>query len=568
MQTAEAITQPQFGGSADERRVAEEAFRTIAVMGHFFPRTAPIRVRLTALAEFFAARRSDRTQEEWRSELDRVLTNNSDVFGREETADGEVVFVTTADGRSPLGHAQTANAHTLARRFQEPIPVPDQPTTTLRRRRPSSAEEELIAALEAEEQAVAAAEAIAVVETFEPEPAEVIELVVEPASPAVPAVEIGLADIAAMDEDALAAVITEELRHDLSVASFGDLWMVEDKVPRLSRGDLRRIRDYLLERNQPLNDETLLQDVLGLRSTAEDYQLMRFALNFRLSREHREFEFVGTTDQRLWSTTGLPPIGTVKRKASEIGTDYRFVLEHPGVDMAAGETVVEHVLTFYEYQLGVLPYDATFQALMPAAMQPEQRAAALAFESPQTYETFFVELRYPTGNRGGYLAGFERFFAENLVPGALITIERSENNGRYLLEYLPISGQDRKLLHLDEKKGRYVFRPTTFYCATQENMLLTENRFPRFANTPPLEERVRRRPEEVLAAVFERVGEVEGAGATRRYMAILDDLLAASNVERPVNAELVRSVAQSPNSPQFSIDPDVEDVFYYQPPAE
>lgn len=567
MQTAEAITQPQFGGSADEQRVAEEAFRTIAVMGRFFPRTAPIRVRLTVLAEYFATRRSERSADEWRAELDRVLTANPDVFAREEVADGEVVYVTTAHGQSPLRQAVPSSTHTLSRRFQEPIPVPEQPVTTVRRRRPSSAEEELIAALEAEEAALEGPQVAIEVEEFEPEMSEDIE-VTAVAPPLAPPAVIGVADIAAMDADALAALVTEELRHDLSVAGFGDLWMVEDKVPRLSRGDLRRLRDYLLERNQPLSDETLLQDVLGLRPTSEDYGLMRFALNFRLSREHREFEFVGTTDQRLWSTTGLPSIGTTKRKASEIGTDYRILLEHPGVDSAAGETVVEHVLTFYEYQLGVLPYDATFQALMPAAMQPEQRAAALAFESPQTYETFFVELRYPTGNRGGYVAGFERFFAENLVPGALITIERSENNGRYLLEYLPISGQDRKLLQLDEKKGRYVFRPTTFYCATQENMLLTENRFPRLANTAPLEERTRRRPEEVLSAVFERVGETEGAGSSRRYMAILDDLLAGANVERPVNADLIRAIAQSPDHPQFSVDPDVEDVFYYQPPAE
>ncbi|HET9015483.1 MAG TPA: hypothetical protein VFN57_07800 [Thermomicrobiaceae bacterium] len=567
MQTAEATTEPRFGGSADEQRIAEEAFRTVVTMGRFFPKTAPIRVRLTALAEFFAGRDSARTAEEWRAELDRVLTANPDVFGRESTDDGEVVFVTTALGVSPVGQARPVNMHTLARRFQEPIPVPEQPVTPARRRRPSTAEEQLIAALEAEESALAQAEGAAEVETWEPVAEEEVEVVVEPTTAAAPET-IDLAGIAALEPDALAAIITDELRHDLSVAGFGDRWMVEDKVPRLSRGDLRRFRDYLLERNQPLADETLLQDILGLRPTSDDYDLMRFAVNFRLSREHREFEFVGTTDQRLWTTTGLPTIGTAKRKASEIGTDYRYLIENPGVDTAAGEPVVEHVLTFYEYQLGVLPYDATFQALLPAAMQPEQRAAVLAFESPQTYETFFVELRYPTGNRGGYLAGFERFFAENLVPGALITIERSENNGRYLLEYLPISGQDRKLLQLDEKKGRYAFRPTTFYCATQENMLLTENRFPRLANTAPLEERIRRRPEEVLAALFERVGESEGAGASRRYMAILDDLLAAINVERPVNAELIRAIAGSPDNPQFSVDPDVEDVFYYQPPAE
>jgi hypothetical protein len=194
----------------------------------------------------------------------------------------------------------------------------------------------------------------------------------------------------------------------------------------------------------------------------------------------------------------------------------------------------------------------------------DQRAAILVFESPQTYETFFVELRFPTGNRGGYIAGFDRFFLENLVPGALFTIERNEDDGRYLIEYLPVSGEDRKLLQIDEKRSRYVFRPMTFYCATQEDMVLSENRFPQLANVPLLEERVRRRPELVLASTFERIGEQVGSSDAPRFMAILDDLVPACNVERPMGADLIRSIVSSDAS-TFRTDPDIEDVFYYEP---
>ena len=80
-------------------------------------------------------------------------------------------------------------------------------------------------------------------------------------------------------------------------------------MPRFSRGDLRRLRDYLQEQEQPLTDDALAQDVLGVRSGAADFDLTRFAVDYRLSRE-KEFEFVGTTNQRFWTTTGLPPIGT------------------------------------------------------------------------------------------------------------------------------------------------------------------------------------------------------------------------------------------------------------------
>lgn len=556
MQTAEVTPQPQFAGSDDEQRIAAEVFQTLRAMARFFPKTAPIRATLTAITGFVAERHPERSAEEWASELDRILSLNTEVFAREET-DEDVLFITTFDGRPPSDEPTEDAAHMLARRFEEPVPLPERPPEVPLRQRVQPVEEP---------------EAL-VADVADPEPAELP--VEEPApsvpaeAPAAPAAAVVAQDeIAAMDDAALAAVIVADLRQEPTVANFGDQWMIEEKVPRLSRGDLRRLAGYIVERGEPLSDETLLQDILGISPTADDYEVQRFALNYRLSREHREFEFVGSADDRRWSTQGLIQIDTGHRKASELGQDYRFLLEYPPAPDAPRETVVEHVLTFYEYQYGVLPYDATFAALFPPQFLPDQRAAILEFESPQTLENFHVELRYPTSNRGGYIAGFAKFFHENLVPGALITIEFNEGTKRYMLEYLPISGQDRKLLQLDEKKNRYTFRSTTFYCATQENMLLSENHFPRLANTPPLEERTRRRPEEVLAAAFERAAEQEGTGESRRYMAMIDDLLAAANIERPMSADLIRDIVRNPAYPQFSVDADIEDVFYYQPDAE
>ncbi len=568
MQTTEVTPRPQFTGSAEDQAAAAEVFQIMRAMGRFYPANAPIRASLESLAGFMASRNPSRSAEEWRAELDRILTENATVFAREER-EGQILFVTTQAGVPPVPQPEVDQAHTLARRFEEPMPLPERPPEA--RPRPASptlppAEAEAVQEA-IEEAAATAPEAVARVTP--PRPAEAPERE-EVAPPPVerPAAPVATTDLAAASAEAIRDAIVAQLRMDVTVANFGDEWMAEDKVPRLSRGDLRRIRDYLLERNEPLSDVDLLQDVLGVRPGDPEYDLQRFALNFRLSREHREFEFVGTAAHRLWSTPGLPPIGTTKRKASEIGQDYRFLLEQPQPSYNPDETVAEHVLTFYEHQYGVLPLAGPLAALFPPALLPDQRAAVFVFESPQNYETFFVELRYPTGNRGGYLAGFERFFQENLVPGALITLERAEEGARFLIEYLPVSGQDRKLLQLDEKKGRYVFRPTTYYCATQDSMVLSENRFPKLANAAPLDERVRRRPEAVLAAVFERIGEQVGSGSERRYMAILDDLLAVANVERPMNADLIRSLVASPQYPEFSADPDVEDVFYYQPLGE
>lgn len=547
MQTIEPRLEIEFNGSPEDRELAARVFAIMRTVGRFFALTAPIRLPLHALAEHLAQLDQQRDAEGWAAALRQAIEANHNVFSLEER-DGVLYIVTTREGRPPQPIEEVDAAHMLPRRFQEPPPT----APRLARRRPAPAArpapEEVLAA-EAAEQPVA-------------EPAERVAAVEAEAAPA--SAEIEVADLAQLDDTQLQALVAAELARMPEVTGFADFWMLDEDVPRLSRGDLRRIREYILEREQPLPDTELVEVVLGVRRTAPDYEIQRFALNVRLSQEE-DFEFVGVPGNYLWSTKGLPAIGTTMRRAADIGQDYRFLVEEAQAATPLSEQVADHVLTFYEHHLGVLPYNGVLAAILPPPVLADQRVAVLTFESPQTYETFLVELRYPAGNRGGYLAGFDKFFRESLVPGALITIERTDTPGRYTIDYLRVSGQERRLLDLDEKKRRYIFRPTTYYCAVQENMLLTENRFPRFAGQEPLDDRTRRYPDLVLAATFERVGEQVGTPEAPRYMALLDDLVAAANVERPMTPELIRQIAESPDYPQFSVDPDAEDVLYYAP---
>ena len=352
-----------------------------------------------------------------------------------------------------------------------------------------------------------------------------------------------LSDFSGVDEADLAAALAARLSQDPRVAHFGDQWLSEDRVPRLSRGDLRRIKDYIDEQEQPLTDAMLAQDILNVRPNASDFELARFAVNVRLSREHRDFDFVGTNGQRFWSTNSLPQIGTTRRRPNEIGTDYRFLLEE--VDPASQPRSlrsVDHVLTFYEYTLGLLPYDENMQRLLPKALLPEQRSAVLTFECPQSYTTYLVELRYSTPNRGGFLLGLDDFFSENLVPGAMISITATENDGHYRLEYLAGDNQSARLLELDDRRAvRYVYRPTSYSCTVADEMLISEDRFPGLGSERPLDDRVRRRPDAVVHATFQRIG----IDADQGKMATFDDLFAAVNIERPFSPQLLRSTLES-----------------------
>ena len=344
----------------------------------------------------------------------------------------------------------------------------------------------------------------------------------------------------------VAAALRERLAGDLRLASFGDEWFLDDQLTRLSRGDTKRLRDYMIERGEPLADVELLNDVFGRRVNDRDFALVRFGFNQRMSKEKRDFEFVGTGQSRLWSTNGLPVIGSVKRKPAELGQDYRFLLE-PTPNAAPPEPTgreLRHSLTYFEYEYGLLPLDARFAAFLPGPVLEDQRAAVLRFDVPQIYTSYLVEVRFPTANRGGFIGGLEQFYVENLVPGATITIERTDNDGQYTLKFGQTPAQERRLVQLDDRRGRFVFRPVTFFCEVNEDTLLSDAKFPGLNNAKPLDDKERRRPESVVRATFERIGEQVGEKGAPRYYALLDDLYTAVNIERPFTVDYLASVLE------------------------
>lgn len=542
----------QFAGTDQEKDLASRILNLMLARGMFMSANAVISVSTSSLAEYFeklgAASGHDG--------IIAAIEANPGVFS---LGGGDDLLVsTTRAGRAPVAN-QAASNHTFAQRFLTPLPKPDRPV--LQRPRPVAPAPELDILAGLEEFPIADL-VEPIVQVPEPEP-EVVE-----EAPAVVAHTITTqaakpTDIADVDDLNLALAIRDRLGADPRIASFGEQWMMEDKVPRFSRGDLRRLREYMQEKEQPLTDDDLVQDVLAVRPGSSEFDLLRFALNYRLSNEHREFEFVGTGNQRFWSTSGLPQIGTTRRKLNEIGTDYRFLLDQsPEAPAYRSKASLDHTLTFYEYVHGLLPYNAEMQELLPAPMTPAQKSAVLTFECPQSFTTYLVELRYPTPNRGGFILGLDDFFTENLVPGAIISVSRTDNDGHYRVEYLQESAHGDQLLELDERRAlRYVFRPTTFACGVDEALLLTEDRFGGLAGEKPLDEKVRRRPEAVVAAMFERIGDAREGN----FSADFARLLAGVNVERPISASLLRSILDHDDSGAFSRDPDAEDSYTYVP---
>jgi hypothetical protein len=560
-----------FSGSDAEQAIARDAMSVLQHHGRFMAADAPITVKVAALTALLVAQRGVAA-----ANVAAALAANPANFHLAGEGDEQTVSTTRA-GLSPVSGVEKFS-HSFAKRFMTPKPKPEMPPQPIYERPRVAPNWGLETVFEGEdfeegfeveggEPAVVAAPAIiapAAAAVVAPVVEEVEQPVVEAPAPRTITVQTTPStDVSGVDDLELAATIADRLRADPRVVEFGEMWMLEDRVPRFSRGDLRRMKEYIVEQEQPLTDDMLVQDVIGVRPGSPEFDLMRFAVNVRLSREHRDFDFVGTLGQRFWSTSSLPPIGTTRRKPNEIGTDLRYLVDEVTTAPAPRSVAsVDHVLTFYEYYLGMLPYDEQLQALLPAPLQPNQRSTVLTFECPQSYTTYLVELRYPTPNRGGFVLGLDDFFTENLIPGALIAISRTENDGHYKVEYLPASSQSGRLLELEDRKQRYMYRPTTYACEVEESMLISEERFPRLSGEKPLDDKGRRRAESVVASAFERIGDMsEGHG----YSASFTDLLAVANIERPFSEAYLRAILDNDESGAFAKDPDSRDVYTYVP---
>jgi hypothetical protein len=554
-----------FTGSKAEQEHAAELLRLMQSVGRFMSVNAPIRLSLDSAVEFFAGQNISK------NDLVAAISANPETFQLDESGEVPTIISTRAGAFS--AERRIDRSHDFTTRLMTPAPKREEADSTLRPRprmdsswsvfdvqttdldaRPAASLAQSFALTAPVEEAIAEVAEAEIEEVVATEPARTITVPVA-ATPATDVTDASDAD--------LEVALIERLGADGQVAMFDGQWMLEDRVPRFSKGELRKLKDYIAEQEQPLTDEVLIQDVLDVRPRSADFELMRFALNYRLSKEHRDFEFVGTSGQRFWSTSALAPIGTTLRKPNEIGTDFKFLLDEASSAASyRSRKELSHVLSFYEFTLGLLPYDSELQELMGAPVTPNQRTAVLTFECPQVYTTYLVELRYPTPNRGGFIVGLDDFYNENLVPGALLSIRATDNDGHFIVEYVSAPSQSQRLLELEERKQRYVFRPTSFACGVIEESLLTEELWSSLNGEKPLDDKTRRRPEAVAAATFERLGkQFEGGGFTASFA----QLFAGVNIERPFSETLLRSILENDDSGAFAKDPDGPDDYTYIP---
>lgn len=586
------VTQLEFSGSAEQQALAQRIWTIMIGQGSLHGRDALIRQSLDNLAAYIAEQdKADAAS--LRAGIDEAIRANPAVFSREER--GETVLVTTSRSGSAQGR-QPDRRHTFAQRLYEPtrpLPVDDinnivtmirPPLTTVEPVQISNYWRALanqpIQPNVVVPSAQVEAEPVELAEVAEPAAPEQISAgPVQPTQPA-PAPSSGTtivmsdgvgvdfkqpADVlfqqfgAALKAEVAAAIAEDPLRR---VVSFGTMYYPSDALPNFGKNDLRRIRDYIVEQGEPMPDVAILSDVYRERPGTNTFEIFRFGLNYRLSRE-KDYEYVGTEGLNLWSAKGLTAIGTKRVKASDLGQLYSFFTEGYDETTPTDDGMINHYLSVFEWEYGVLPLNAAFASIMPQPYLHDQRSVVLRFESPQHYTTYVAEVRYPTGNRGGWIWGLEDFFREYLVPGTLITVSATEEPNVFSIAYEEIGGVEDKLLHFEEKRNRFVFLPITYYAAVDEDLLPSQKRYNKLRNLKALPMNERKKADSVVEHVFETIGEQLGTREEPMFWIQLSELLLGINVLRPMSQTYLEHVLGQNTA--YYADEATAGAWYYKP---
>ncbi|CAA9274301.1 MAG: FIG00502883: hypothetical protein, partial [uncultured Chloroflexia bacterium] len=565
--TEAVMTSPSFEGTADEQALAERVFDVMTrAYGSLYGRDALIRQSLDNLATFLAEQ-DGASADALRPRIERMLKKNPNVF-QSEDRDGNILVSTTRRGLSVGRPLDTK--HTFRTRLYEPatpLPVDDMSNIVTTIRQPIPVAEPLLispywrgqheTAPEPTEAPEAKPQPVAAAPVEEVSAAPVEEAVAAPVrqqqpEPSAPSTSIVLSDGAAVDlalplEQLLAEhgfEIQAEIRRALEddplrrVVSFGEMYYPADALPTFGKNDLRRIRDFIVEQGEPVLDTTVLTDLYRERPSNNNFEIVRFALDYRLARE-KDFEFVGMPGANLWSAKGLPAIGGKRVKASDLGQLLSYLVEgYEDTDQEATPELVMHPLSFFEWEYGVLPLTEALAAVMPVPLLDDQRSAVVRIEyrNPQQYNTFLCEVRYASGNRGGWVWGFADFFREYLVPGVMISIAPTEEPNVFTIAYDEASGTEAQLLHRDEKRNKFVYVPVTYYAQVDEALLPSQSRYNKLRNLKALPMNDRKKADLVLTHVFETVGEQLGSKEEPLYWVTFDELLLSVNVLRPISS--------------------------------
>jgi hypothetical protein len=359
------------------------------------------------------------------------------------------------------------------------------------------------------------------------------------------------------------------LRQSPEYANFGEEWFLKGFMLPVEEGHLN-LAEAVLDLAAGFSSADEILKVLEMpRETSQAVQL--FSLNHALaSDEQARFRFAGTKTRREWC---LPRVADSRplrydRGPMDISRDHQLdqVVEIVSDESAEPDGHADvnewtHVLSFYDWYWGHLPYDRGAKDVLPDPLLEDQACVRVQLRSGPDEDVLPVVVYYPSEGCLGWWGSPElrRFFeAKELAPGATVIIRRtstSETEGIYQIEYLPGPATRMEMLDYDEAR-QPVFRRLNLKCAVNEEMALTRSRFSALEALRLLDESERHVTSLLLKTAFQRVGEKLLRGLGIVYRASFTDLLVATNIERPLPGTILQAIFEQEVYPCFLIDED------------
>lgn len=396
--------------------------------------------------------------------------------------------------------------------------------------------------------------------------------------------DLALDDIAALSNRLLerygqyvTPVLLATLSESSEFVSFGGDWFLRGFLLPIEEGHLNLAEAVLdLATGFSMTEEIL--EVLEMpKESGRAVQM--FSLNNALaSDELGRFKFAGTRDRTAWCLPKVTETRSLRfdRGPKDICEDHVLddVIEivREGVSAGGEGGAVQrwsHVLTFYDWYWGHLPYDKGARDVLVQPLFEDQQCVRLQLRFPSGGEVFPAILYYPAERQLGWWGSAELrdfFETQELAPGATIVIEAtatSDREGLYEISYHPASAT--KLEMLDYEEGSQpVFRRIAVRCEVDEEMSLPRSRFSALETLKPLDQDERRATPSLLATGFQRVGEKLLRGLGIVYRASFTDLFVATNIERPFPGTVLRGIFEQQAYACFYVD---QDGFYVYDPS-
>jgi hypothetical protein len=359
------------------------------------------------------------------------------------------------------------------------------------------------------------------------------------------------------------------LRESTEFVNFGGEWFLKGFLLPIQEGHLN-LAEAVLDLAAGFSEA---QDILAvLEMPSETSQAVKmFSLNHALASDSQgRFKFAGTKQVTEWC---LPRVAEAKplrfqRGPASVSLDHvlddvvEIVPESASEPAPHGDVQTwSHVLSFYDWYWGHLPYDVRAKALLVEPLLEDQSCARLHLRPSAGSDPFPVVVYYPSDRQLGWWGSAElRHFFEGheLAPGATIRVRRtsgSDSTGTYEIDYLP--GPTSKMEMLDyEEGGKPVFRRLSLRCQVDEEASLPRSRFSALEALSLLDESSRRETSLLLKTAFQRVAEKLLRGPRIVYRASFSDLHVATNIERPLPATILEAVFRQEVHPCFYIDAD------------